>query len=72
MRTVPYTFDFDVDVSRAEAIRVIVAALEEDGLQLTESDNTPGSDINTVIVGGFKRVIVPAHRVRRKGLHLVR
>ena len=57
----PRTFDVDRSLSRAEALRVIVAALDDEGLALTVSD-TAGV-ITTVLVDGIKRVIIPAHRI---------
>jgi len=62
----PYVFDFDRDVTRGQAIRAIVSALDDDGLRLTESDNATGSRINTYLIGGVKRVVVPPHRIVRK------
>ena len=59
-------FDFDRDVTRGQAIRAIVSALDDDGLRLTESDNATGSRINTYLIDGAKRVVVPAHRIVRK------
>lgn len=58
-------FDFPRATARHDAIRVIVAALADEGLRLTDSDNSPGSTITTVIVDGIKRVLVPAHRIGR-------
>lgn len=57
------TFDFDPSVSRAEAIRLIVAALDDEGLVLTDNDNSTFGGITTVLVDGVKRVLVPAHRI---------
>lgn len=56
-------FDFNPSVTRAEAIRAIVAALDDEGLRLTDNDNSRFGDITTVLVGGVKRVLVPAHRI---------
>lgn len=67
-RTTPYVYDFDRDVSLTSAIRVIVAALDDDGLALTQSDNSRYGGITSVLLpSGRKRVLVPAHRVVRKG-----
>jgi len=61
-------FVFDRDVTRGEAIRAIVAALDDEELTLTDSDNGRYSAITTVLVDGQKVVLVPAHRiVRRSG-----
>ena len=56
-------FDFDRSTTRAEAIRAIVAALADEGLALTDSDNGTASRITTVLVDGVKRVVVPRHRI---------
>ena len=57
------TFDFDPTTTRPEAIRAIVAALADEELTLTDSDNARSSAITTVLIDGVKRVIVPAHRI---------
>lgn len=59
-------FIFDPDVPLYAAIRAIVAALDDEGLALTQSDNARMSDITSVIVDGRKVVIVPAHRITSK------
>lgn len=59
-------FEFEVGVSRPAAIRTMVAALDDEGLTLTSSDNTRGSDINLVIMGGRAILIVPGYRIIRK------
>lgn len=62
MKGVRY-FDFDPTTTRAEAIRAIVAALADEGLVLTDSDNSASGRITTVLVDGVKRVVVPVHRI---------
>lgn len=72
-RTEPYVFDFDRSVTLPAAIRIIVAALEDDGLALTASDNSRFGGITSVLVDGRKRVLVPAYRVvRRDGRPILR
>ena len=56
-------FDFDPTVTRGEGIRAIVAALADEGLALTASDNGTGSAITTVLIDGCKRFVVPGHRI---------
>jgi len=63
----PYRYDFDADTPLWLAIRLIVASLDDDGLALTASDNTRYGAITSVLIDGRKRVLVPAHRVVRKG-----
>ena len=60
------TFDFPVSTPMAEAIRGIVAALDDEGLRLTDSDNGTASRITSVVTDGVKLVIVPAHRILSK------
>lgn len=59
-------FIFDPDVPLYAAIRAIVAALDDEGLALTQSDNGSGSDITSVLVDGRKVVFVPEHRITKK------
>lgn len=66
-RQTPYVYDFEPDVPLSQAIRIIVAALDDDGLALTASDNTTHGGITSVLINGRKRVLVPAYRVVRKG-----
>lgn len=62
----PRRFIFDPDVPLYAAIRAIVAALDDEGLALTQSDNARFSGITSVLVDGRKVVIVPAHRITKK------
>lgn len=62
-KNAPRVFDFEPTTQLFEAIRAIQAALEDEGLTLTDSDNGTASRITSVLVDGFKRVIVPAHRI---------
>lgn len=63
----PRSFDFDRETTLPDAIRAIVAALDDEGLALTDSDNSMHGHITSVLVDGVKRVIVPSHRIVRKG-----
>lgn len=52
------TFDFPPATRLWEAMPVIVAALDDEGLRLTD-----GPAVTSVLVDGVKRVIVPMHRI---------
>lgn len=62
----PRKFEFEIGVSRLEAMRAVVAALDDEGLKIAVGDNGRMNDINTVIVGGRKVMVVPGHRVVAK------
>ena len=72
-KNAPRVFDFPRETSLFEAIPVIVAALEDEGLALSVNDNSRFADINTFLLGRpcvpepVKRVVVPAHRIIAKG-----
>ena len=55
-------FAFDLDVSMGDAIRTIKAALDDEGLRLTQGDNAR-QQITSVVSGGKKVVLVPKHRI---------
>ncbi len=59
----PRYFDFPRQTARHEAIRAIVAALDDEGLMLNDSDNGTATSITTVLVDGVKRVVVPSSRI---------
>ena len=67
------TFDFAPSVSLVEAIRLIAIALDDEDLALTANDNGSASRITSVLVDGYKRVIVPGHRITsRSGAPMLR
>jgi hypothetical protein len=58
-------FDFEPTTHLLEAMRVIVEALEDEGLTLSDNDNATASKITTVLIDGHKRVVVPTQRIVR-------
>lgn len=54
-------FEFATDVSYGQIMKTIVAALDDEGLRLTDT-NTPDR-ITTVITGGMKVAILPLSRI---------
>lgn len=57
-------FDFPRETSRSEAIRAVVAALDDEDLVLLDAGAS--GPITTVLVDGVKRVIVPSWRIGPK------
>lgn len=62
----PRTFDFHRTIALWEALPVIQAALDDEGLTLNDADNGSHSRITSVLVDGVKRVIIPASRISPK------
>ena len=65
-------FDFaDVSTSYGDGLRTIVAALDDEGLQLLDTGSqSAGQRITTVLIDGVKRFVVPTARIVPKGAHL--
>lgn len=55
-------FDFDRTVSHAEAVRVIRSGLDDEGLALLPPA-TKRDDVYSVLVDGYRRVLVPEDRI---------
>lgn len=61
------TFDFPAATTRGDGLRTIQAALEDEGLVLTAGSNARFDGVNTFLVQGVKRFVVPTHRIAVRG-----